>query len=151
MSEATEPEITTGAWILGQQAKLRAAEADANQLRGERDEATECYGKALKDLEKVLDQRDELLRWGNAAMVRFEAMLLTKEDFIDAAAERHRELEADANRLSKALEGITDPDPCTVFDHHGYCQTHGWLSETLCGHAAARIALRQHKEPDAGD
>ncbi len=32
MSEATEPEITTGAWILGQQAKLRAAEADANQL-----------------------------------------------------------------------------------------------------------------------
>ena len=84
MSEATEPEITTGAWILGQQAKLRAAEADANQL-------------------------------------------------------------------SKALEGITDPDPCTVFDHHGYCQTHGWLSETLCGHAAARIALRQHKEPDAGD
>ncbi|KKM83398.1 hypothetical protein LCGC14_1309940 [marine sediment metagenome] len=59
--------------------ELHSAKADANRFKEERDEVTECYGQALKDLEKVLDQRDEILRWGNAAMVRFEAMLLTTE------------------------------------------------------------------------
>ena len=36
------------------------------------------------------------------------------------------------------LADLIDPDPCT-FDHHGYCQAHGWLTdESRCPHLRAK-------------
>lgn len=43
--------------------------------------------------------------------------------------------------ITEMLEDLTDPDPCT-FDHHGYCQAHGWLRDDRpCPHARAKALL----------
>lgn len=39
------------------------------------------------------------------------------------------------------LKDLTDPDDCSL-DHHGYCQTHGWLQEGLCPHFRAKMFLQ---------
>jgi hypothetical protein len=39
------------------------------------------------------------------------------------------------------LEDLADPDPCQ-YDHHGYCQAHGWLQiEPRCPHLRAKELL----------
>jgi len=45
-----------------------------------------------------------------------------------------------APEMYKALKDMLDPDDCSL-DHHGYCQTHGWLQDGLCPHFRAKIAL----------
>ena len=43
--------------------------------------------------------------------------------------------------LLALLRDFLDPDPCH-FDHHGYCQAHGWFAtEPACPHARARKVL----------
>ncbi len=42
------------------------------------------------------------------------------------------------------VECFVDKEPCW-FDHHGYCQEHGWTS-TPCGMAELRACLDQQKE-----
>lgn len=48
------------------------------------------------------------------------------------------------NRLAETsalLAELTDPDPCR-FDHHGYCQAHGYFeTEPKCPHARAKDLL----------
>ena len=46
--------------------------------------------------------------------------------------------------LSQAIEIIVDlyDDSDCIFDHHGYCQTHGWMTtEPICPMARARKFL----------
>lgn len=39
------------------------------------------------------------------------------------------------------LYDLTDPDPCW-YDHHGYCQAHGWMAtDPPCAHARAKKIL----------
>ena len=38
------------------------------------------------------------------------------------------------------LREMVDPDDCQ-YDHHGYCQTHGWTADTPCPHSRAKILL----------
>ncbi|MEU8829312.1 hypothetical protein [Streptomyces sp900116325] len=39
------------------------------------------------------------------------------------------------------LRELVDPDPC-YFDHHGYCQAHGWMTvEPACPHARTKELL----------
>lgn len=39
------------------------------------------------------------------------------------------------------LEDLADPDPCW-YDHHGYCQAHGWLqTDPKCPHLRAKELL----------
>jgi hypothetical protein len=43
--------------------------------------------------------------------------------------------------LRELLQDLIDPDPCS-FDHHGYCQAHGWMSTSpRCPHARAKELL----------
>jgi hypothetical protein len=52
--------------------------------------------------------------------------------------ERVAELEAALAETRGLLADLTDPDPCW-FDHHGYCQAHGWMAtEPACPHARAK-------------
>lgn len=53
------------------------------------------------------------------------------------AAERAAETRTAADLIAD----LTDPDPCW-YDHHGYCQAHGWFAtDPSCPHARAK-ALR---------
>jgi hypothetical protein len=56
----------------------------------------------------------------------------------EALANAH--LIAAAPDMYEALKDMVDPDDCSV-DHHGYCQTHGWLQSGLCPHFRAKLAL----------
>lgn len=45
--------------------------------------------------------------------------------------------------VRELIDDLTDPDPCW-FDHHGYCQAHGWMqTEPACPHQRAKDALAQ--------
>lgn len=57
-------------------------------------------------------------------------------------------VDREVQELKKIITDLTDPDPCS-FDHHGYCQAHGWFDvEPKCPHARAKeiIAKRQGRE-----
>ncbi|MER7487936.1 hypothetical protein ABTY20_18915 [Streptomyces sp. NPDC126497] len=51
--------------------------------------------------------------------------------------------------LLKLVRDLIDPDPCT-FDHHGYCQAHGWFeTDPACPHGRAKRLLDETE--GAGD
>lgn len=54
-----------------------------------------------------------------------------------AVSLQEREIEAD-----EILTYLLDVNECHL-DHHGYCQEHGWLSDTTCPHARARTWLKK--------
>ncbi len=58
--------------------------------------------------------------------------------YIDARVTQAAAGKAD---LLDLVRDFVDPDPCS-FDHHGYCQAHGWLdTEPRCPHARAKEML----------
>jgi hypothetical protein len=45
------------------------------------------------------------------------------------------------NDLLDVIRDLTDPDECD-YDHHGYCQAHGWFeTDPTCPHARAKQVL----------
>ena len=51
-----------------------------------------------------------------------------------------RQAAADIQQL---IVDLTDEDPCR-FDHHGYCQAHGWMAtDPRCPHARAKELLAE--------
>lgn len=69
----------------------------------------------------------------------------TRERMVAAAAAAiEREQPADAqDRTIRLLQDFIDPDECW-YDHHGYCQAHGWFdTEPACPHARARKLLAE--------
>lgn len=74
-------------------------------------------------------------------------------DFIVAARNKGPALLNEVRSLRSLVRDFLDPDPCS-FDHHGYCQAHGYLGgEPLsCPHGRARTMLAEinaleNKEP----
>lgn len=52
------------------------------------------------------------------------------------------EILAEVAHLRELVHDLIDPGECW-FDHHGYCQEHGWMeTEPPCPHARAKEALR---------
>lgn len=48
--------------------------------------------------------------------------------------------------LEGLVRDLTDPDPCH-FDHHGYCQAHGWMdTDPACPHGRAHALFPETKE-----
>lgn len=59
------------------------------------------------------------------------AVSLTDAPALLAAAKESSEKDAEIERLRGMLDELYDTNPCS-FDHHGYCQEHGWLQEGTC-------------------
>jgi hypothetical protein len=69
------------------------------------------------------------------------SVILTAEDIVPGA--EYAVLPAvELDKLKQCLADLIDPDPCW-FDHHGYCQAHGWLQDEECPHARARKLLSE--------
>jgi hypothetical protein len=50
--------------------------------------------------------------------------------------------------LKEAIEIIKDfidEEPCN-YDHHGYCQSHNWLSDSECPHKRAKSFIAKEEE-----
>lgn len=61
------------------------------------------------------------------------------------AATEAREAE-ELKPLTELVKDLTDPDPCR-FDHHGYCQAHGWTAtDPACPHGRAHALYPETKE-----
>jgi hypothetical protein len=71
-------------------------------------------------------------------------------DFIIASRSMAPQLVRQVKDLRGLVRDFLDPDPCS-FDHHGYCQTHGYLGgeSASCPHGRARkmLAALENKEP----
>lgn len=53
---------------------------------------------------------------------------------------------AELEPLTDLVKDLTDPDPC-FFDHHGYCQAHGWMAtDPACPHGRAHTLFPDTKE-----
>lgn len=62
----------------------------------------------------------------------------------DIAEQRDRARRDLAEAVALLAEHV-DGEPCW-FDHHGYCQAHGWLTnEDRCPHARGREFLALHR------
>ncbi|MDN3244117.1 hypothetical protein [Streptomyces sp. ZSW22] len=61
------------------------------------------------------------------------------------------ETTADSATLLDLVRDFLDPDPCS-FDHHGYCQAHGYLGgePMSCPHGRAKKLLAELEQPAAG-
>jgi hypothetical protein len=59
-------------------------------------------------------------------------------------------VELAVENLLRLIRDLADPDPCE-FDHHGYCQAHGWTAiEPACPHARAKRILARWRDSEAG-
>lgn len=46
---------------------------------------------------------------------------------------------AELEQARALIRDLADDEPCSHFDHHGYCQTHGWLeTDPPCPHGRAQ-------------
>lgn len=61
------------------------------------------------------------------------------------AATEEREAK-ESKPLVDLVKDLADPDPC-YFDHHGYCQAHGWFAtDPACPHGRAQKLFPEIKE-----
>jgi len=52
--------------------------------------------------------------------------------------ERADKAEAERDAALSLVRDLMDSHPCDHFDHHGYCQTHGWMqTDPPCPHGRA--------------
>lgn len=98
------------------------------------------------------------------AAVRADCEAEMESRVAQAVADTQRQIESavsdERRRIEEALEllrELIDPDVCW-FDHHGYCQAHGWLTnDGQCPHARAKQLLAAGSVPginqnqDSGD
>lgn len=58
---------------------------------------------------------------------------------------RITEMENTIKEAKQIIEDLVGEDPCE-FDHHGYCQAHGWMDESECPHARAKKFMKMMEE-----
>lgn len=85
----------------------------------------------IKAFDALADERDEWKR-------RAELEAVSAYDLLARAAKA--EAERDAARA--LVRDLRDSSPCDHFDHHGHCQTHGWMeTDPPCPHGRATKLL----------
>ncbi|MFI7468179.1 hypothetical protein [Nonomuraea sp. NPDC049646] len=132
--------------------RVHEAEADARHLRTEllvlkpelarlRENANRpgCVGCMEREHQRELwaeRSRQNGISYEQAKQRWYEA-----KDRAEDAKQEVACTEAVIEDLTKLVRDLTDPGLCEDFDHHGHCQTHGWLQDGECPHARARDIL----------
>lgn len=62
------------------------------------------------------------------------------EDALDTVHVHMAGIEAERDELRALVADFVDPSDCR-YDHHGYCQEHGWLQEGVCPNKRAKQLL----------
>ena len=81
------------------------------------------------------DLLDEKTKEADRYMARFFLTLASRPDEMKGEEMRDR-----LDWATQILEALQDDSPCE-FDHHGYCQAHGWLNEDRCPQDALKEFL----------
>ena len=117
-----------------------ALAAENTDLRARLHEAT---GNTIVYHERMVSaQADrDRQRAGMAAATR-------RAEAAEAVAGEVERLRAERDALKAIVRDLADSDPCEHFDHHGHCQTHGWLDDGRCPHARAAELLAALAAPE---
>ena len=75
-----------------------------------------------------------------SAFVRLLALADRGARFTPEHEARIAELDAQVRERDGLLRQVLDPDDCRL-DHHGFCQTHGWMDRSGCPHARIRSLI----------
>lgn len=117
---------------------LSVVEPELARLRANVEQAV-CVG--CMEREHQRDQWAEQSRQNGISYKQAKQRWYEAKDRAEDAEQEVARAEAVIDDLVKLVRDLADPGPCEDFDHHGQCQTHGWLQEGVCPHARARDVL----------
>lgn len=114
----------------------------------------DLFAEAVAEIKKLKDTREGATHWaGNAVHFQQEAnelreQLISKERLIESQREVNRNLRSEEWQARLLLSEMVSTEACQL-DHHGHCQSHGWMrSEPTCPHGRAEALLRKgHRHP----
>lgn len=92
----------------------------------------------VKRLEQELKEAQDSLQHRNNSLAEYSLAWNLEKESLKAQVQQ---LQEQVSRLREALKAMVDDDDCSL-DHHGYCQTHGWLSEGVCPQFTAKMLLQ---------
>lgn len=105
--------------------------SEASGMRILTHKSNDAAACVLAAYDALADERDEWKRWA-------ELEAVSAYDLLARAAKA--EAERDAARA--LVRDLRDSSPCDHFDHHGHCQTHGWMeTDPPCPHGRATKLL----------
>lgn len=104
-----------------------------NELEGDWDN----FGETIK---KVLAPVPTYEEWQHQQM----SLRMTIDDYKNVVdiCEQLKEL---LKGCREVIYNLIDDEPC-CFDHHGYCQTHGWMSVDICSNEQGKELLTKIDE-----
>lgn len=146
--------------------KLTSIQNEPDQTKCERDTLiwmliditgepkADLFAEAIAEIKKLKEIREGATHWaGNAAHFQQEAnglreQLAGKERLTESQRDVIRSLRSEEWQARLLLSEMVSTEACRL-DHHGYCQSHGWMrSEPTCPHGRAEALLRKgHRHP----
>ena len=94
------------------------------------------------DLEAI-ETRTNAATQGPWDAAKIAACLHTARTDVPDLVARVRELEEENQKLRALVDDLADDGTCW-YDHHGYCQEHGWFAtDPRCPHARARDIAKE--------
>lgn len=110
---------------------------------------SDLFNEAIAEIKKLKNIREGATHWaGNAAHFQQEAnglreQLAGKGRLIESQREALRKLRSEEWQARLLLSELVSTEACHL-DHHGHCQSHGWVrSEPTCPHGRAESLLRK--------
>lgn len=114
----------------------------------------DLFTEAVAEIKKLKEIREGATHWaGNAVHFQQEANMLReqvagKERVVESQRAVIRTLRSEEWQARLLLSELVSTEACQL-DHHGHCQSHGWMrSEPTCPHGRAEALLRKgHRHP----
>lgn len=114
----------------------------------------DLFAEATAEIKKLKEIREGATHWaGNAVRFQQEAnglreQLAGKERLTESQRDVIRKLRSEEWQARLLLSELVSTEACQL-DHHGYCQSHGWMrTEPTCPHGRAEALLRKgHRHP----
>lgn len=107
----------------------------------------EIAGEIWRCVKEDFEKRGVMLppKW-NGIGLAYSGYVRAGEIMRKALDARYEEgVKAERARIVEIMENLVDDDLCT-YDHHGYCQTHGWMSSSTCPHKLGQNYLTTQSE-----
>lgn len=114
----------------------------------------DLFGEAIAEIKKLKEIREGATHWaGNAVHFQQQAgelqeRLAGSQRLVESQRDVIRKLRSEEWQSRLLLSELVSTEACQL-DHHGYCQSHGWMrTEPTCPHGRAEALLRKgHRHP----
>lgn len=107
------------------------------------------FSEAITEIKKLKDIRESSAYWvGNTVHFQQQAgqlqeRLAGSQRLVESQRDVIRRLRSEEWQTRLLLSELVSTEACQL-DHHGYCQSHGWMrTEPTCPHGRAEVLLRK--------